>query len=253
MANRVKQNADRVLYVYGLTRNAIAPPRVAGVDGGSSVEPLDCAGLVCWISRVPRSQFADNLSKQMQDLDWLAQAGIRHQRVVSAIAESTDILPARFATVFLSENSLAFDLRGRKRTLLADFRKIQDSEEWGIKVFSVPPKAELPPANSRTGKDYLKAKAAGLKGRQGKSFNGDLERFSQELRDIAVDTAQGGTLSGGQRGLQFETSLLLKRCDRKKFDALLRKFSKEWAGIRQIEYSGPWPPYSFVSRSKAKA
>ncbi len=45
-----------------------------------AVEAFPCGDLVCWISRVPRTDFADDLSKNMQDLDWLAAATVRHQR-----------------------------------------------------------------------------------------------------------------------------------------------------------------------------
>ncbi len=89
-----------------------------------------------------------------------------------------------------------------------------------------------------------------LKSRPGRNnvSAADFDEFSEQLRKIAVETAQVGKVSGGQRGLQWQTSLLLKRDNRKKFEALLRKFSKDWAGTRQIECTGPWPPYSFISR-----
>ena len=76
-------------------------------------------------------------------------------------------------------------------------------------------------------------------------------RFAGALKRIAIGTAEVGRVSGGQRGLQWQTSLLLKRGNRRKFEALLKKFSEEWAHQRQIEATGPWPPYSFVSREES--
>jgi Gas vesicle synthesis protein GvpL/GvpF len=252
MAPRVKPN-DKVLYLYGVTRNTLTPvPRVAAVDGAAVLEPLDCGGLVCWISRVARSEYADNLSANMENLDWLAEASVRHQRVVAAIAQQTEILPARFGTVFLTKPSLEADIQSRRKTLESDFRKIKDSDEWGVKVFGVQPRVAIPKSSSRTGKDYLKAKAALLQRRPTKGTDADLIRFEEELKRVAVDTAVGGKISSGQRGLQWQTSLLLRRDDRKRFEALLKKFSKEWADVRQIEATGPWPPYSFVSREDNK-
>jgi hypothetical protein len=110
----------------------------------------------------------------------------------------------------------------------------------------------LPKAGSRTGKEYLKAKAALLQRRPTKGTDADLIRFEEELKRVAVETAVGGKISSGQRGLQWQTSLLLRRDDRKRFEALLKKFSKEWADVRQIEATGPWPPYSFVTRPDAE-
>ncbi len=249
MAGIVGQN--EVLYLYGITEEELSPPpKLLGVDGRSRVSALPCAGLVCWVSRVPKKEFADDLAGNMENLDWLAGASVHHQRVVSALAEGIEILPARFGTVFLTDTSLEKHIAGNKDILRRDFSKIRGSDEWGVKVFGVPAKVELPPAQSRTGKDYLKAKATMLRTRPGRNnvSAADFDEFSEQLRKIAVETAQVGKVSGGQRGLQWQTSLLLKRDNRKKFEALLRKFSKDWAGTRQIECTGPWPPYSFISR-----
>jgi Gas vesicle synthesis protein GvpL/GvpF len=251
MAPGVTPDENRVIYLYGITESEIALAKLTGVDGSGAVEAIPCAGLACWISRVSRKEYADNLPANMENLDWLAEASVQHQRVVSAIARKADMLPARFGTVFLSEASLEADVRSKKRILEKDFAKIHGSDEFGVKVFGVLPKAELPRVASRTGKDYLKAKAALLRKPPIKNrlSDSDFQEFVSALQRIAVDTAEAGKISAGQRGMQWQTSILLRRSDRKKFDALLRKYSKQWAGERQIECTGPWPPYSFVSRA----
>jgi hypothetical protein len=78
--------------------------------------------------------------------------------------------------------------------------------------------------------------------------DGQLADFSNQLKRIAVDIAEVGKVSQGQRGLQWQTSVLLKRQELKKFRALLKKTSESWSDEKRIESSGPWPPYSFVSR-----
>lgn len=247
-------NKSKVIYFYGLTNKVVGTLEgVVGVDGSSNVESLPSSGLLCWISRVSKIEFADELQRNMQNLDWLTTATVLHQRVVSSIAELGDVLPARFGTVFLNERSLARDIDSRKRILKADFQRIKNSDEWGIKIFRRPLKIEVPSGPARSGKDYLKAKAALMQRRPEKTSDADIERFVEALKRIAVGTADIGKVSGGQRGLQWQTSLLLKRGDRKKFEALLKKFSEEWADQRQIEATGPWPPYSFVSRGSSEA
>src|SRR5689334_17181256 len=108
MATRVKPHRrESVLYLYGVTKGGpLTVPKVSGVDGESPIEAIKCAGLICWISRVSPAEFAENLSRNIENLDWLAAASVRHQRAVSAIARSSEILPARFGTVFLNEGSL---------------------------------------------------------------------------------------------------------------------------------------------------
>lgn len=254
MGTRVNPKIDTVVYLYGITQQPLPAIKATGVDGSANIESLSCSGLVCWISRVSRVEFADKLAQNMENLDWLAAAGVRHQRAVSAIAELAEILPARFGTVFLSEASLQADVKKRKRILELDFKRIKDADEWGVKVFTLPTKIELPQADSRTGKDYLRAKAAILQRRpvrQAKKPDPELEIFAKQLQQVAIASADGGKISSGQRGLEWQSSLLLKRTDRKRFEEILKRFSKQWVDSRRIEATGPWPPYSFVSKEAA--
>ena len=77
-----------LLYLYGITQEtATLPATLRGVDGVSTVDPLDCSGSTCWVSRVPAGEFGEQLSQKMENLEWLADASVRHQRVVGAIHE----------------------------------------------------------------------------------------------------------------------------------------------------------------------
>lgn len=249
MATGIKKGDAKALYLYGISQNLHAPAgEMIGVDGFAPVEHLYCADLVCWISRVSRSDFADQLSKKMQNLDWLAETTPRHQSVLAAIAAVNDVLPARFGTVFLNESSLRVDVEKRKPVLLADLKHIHGNEEWGVKVFAVRPEvAEIDSA--RGGKSYLQAKSALLRARHPAKDDGEIKRFAKELENFSVDTAEGGKISGGRPDLRFQVSLLLKRSDRKKFESMLKRFENEWKDTRHIECNGPWPPYSFVTRT----
>jgi hypothetical protein len=240
---------DKVLYLYGITQGLAKHNKIVGVDGKAVVEGIDCESLICWVSRVPKSEFADGLSANMENLDWLAAMGTRHQEAVSAISQMSDVLPARFGTVFLTESSLRADVRKRQSEMLTDFKRIQGCEEWGVKVFAAASGKVKLPATLRTGKDYLKAKSAILQSRARKTPDGEIDNFAQALEKVSESCAEGGRISGGRRDLLFQVSLLLKRGNRKKFETVLKRFSTGWKDTRQIECSGPWPPYSFVSRS----
>ena len=244
----------RVVYFYGVTEsfpeNSIQQP---GVDFASKIEPIECEGLTCWVSLVSAVEFEKDLARNMENLDWLASSSVAHQRAISAIASEAEILPARFGTVFRSEDSLRKHVRAQLRDIARDFKRIKGADEWGVKVFSR--KATAPPTvQVRTGRDYLKAKAALLSGKSSRSDNDrEFAEFERALRQVALESAAAGNVSAGQRGLRFQTSLLVKRKDRKKLESVLKKFSQRWRAARQIECSGPWPPYSFVSRPGRQA
>jgi hypothetical protein len=243
----------RVLYLYGITQSKPHDlPELMGVDRFAAIEAVDCEEIFCWISRVSALDFEKNLASNMENLDWLAETSVAHQRVISAISRATDILPTRFGTVFRTEQSLCKHVAKRVRSLKKDFERIRGADEWGVKVFAIQP-AAIPMPAARTGKEYLKAKAALLPSRKPKSIQReDLMEFEQALTDVATETAPAGNVSRGQRGLAFQTSLLVKRAQRRKLESVLQKFANQWTRERRIECTGPWPPYSFVSRPDDK-
>ncbi len=243
----------RVIHLYGLTQSPGPSTELfrdlKGVDGATRVEPIECAGLTCWVSHVPETDFARNLAKNMQDLDWLAAATTRHQQVVSAIAQAADVLPARFGIEFLNDKSLRSHIESRQLMLKADFNRIRGKEEWGIKVFALPI-VSLPKKKIRSGKEYLQAKSA-LSRRVPESAGPDLLDFATKLRLIADEVAEGGKFAGSRRDLEFHQTILLKRVDRKKLESLVRRFSGKWKDRRRFECTGPWPPFSFVSQPES--
>lgn len=270
------QAGAKVIYLYGLTLapgpSAESFRELEAVDGTVGIEGFPCGDLVCWISRVPRTDFADNLSKNMQDLDWLAAATVRHQRAISVIAETADILPARFGIEFLNEKSLRAHIDSRRAALQDDLKRIRGREEWGVKVFALPvpppPLSQLAKkhlakkqsvntsVNKKipSGREYLEAKSAmSRRAADARTAPDDPEvlAFARSLQSISDDVADGGKLAGARRDLQFHKTLLLKRSDRPKLERLVRNYSKKWKDLRRIECTGPWPPFSFVSQSES--
>jgi hypothetical protein len=257
MAAELTSNG-RVLYLYGITESRPRElPELIGVDRFAPIEWVNCDGVFCSISRVPAIDFEKNLAANMENLDWLAETSVAHQRVISAIARQTDILPTRIGVVFRTEESLCKHVAKRIRALKEDLGRIKGADEWGVKVFAVQPVAapvqRVGSGKVGSGKDYLKAKAALLPTRRTKSERPDeMNKFERALAGVATETAPAGNVSRGQRGLAFQTSLLVKRTKRKRLESVLEKFAREWGRERRIECTGPWPPYSFVSRPDDK-
>jgi len=69
MATELKADR-RVLYFYGVSQSAAAQViRPPGVDLQSSIEPITCEGVICWVSRVSADEFETSLTKNMENLD----------------------------------------------------------------------------------------------------------------------------------------------------------------------------------------
>jgi hypothetical protein len=241
----VGEDAGRVLYLYGVSASASAAPRgVAAIDGEANVEAIRCGDLVCWLSRVSRRDFAERLEDNMQNLEWLAGAGVRHQRVVSALATQGDILPTRFGSVFLSEQSLCADIEQRRAELRAALERIASSDEWGVKVFVEAKPAAAAAAAAASGRDYLVKKSASLQQRGRPQPPPDLDEFADALRQVAKELITMKK-AAGQPMLVWHAALLVPRRDAEKFHAVVQRFAKRLRSAR-IETSGPWPAYSFA-------
>jgi hypothetical protein len=244
MATRLSDEGS-ALYFYGVSRGR-APRRaqtLRGIDAIGAVESRDCSGLTCWYSRVDRSEYGEGLERNMENLEWLANASVHHQRVVGSIAESADILPARFGTVFLGESSMAADVAGRKAALLRALQRIEGASEWGVKVFAEARQA-APSTPASSGTDYLLKKREQLQQRSQMVAPPELGKMSAELRKVAVASVPACGKSP-QPGLLWQASFLVKRNREKAFHEVLRKFASQLAEAR-IETNGPWPPYSFA-------
>jgi len=246
LAKKPPQPVGRVLYLYGIARiGKHTPPSAPGVDGAAAVEAVSGSGFTCWISRVDAHEFGDELERNIENLDWLAEASVRHQRVMAEISSADTVLPTRFGTVFVSEKTLFADVAGRKKDLEATLRRLAGTEEWGVKVFHDEP--ARPAVAAESGRDYLQQKAAILKPAVTPQLSAEVKELAQALAKIAADAVPGGKVSGGQTGLEWQASFLVRRSDRKQWDEVLGKYARRWGQERRIECTGPWPPYSFVS------
>jgi len=234
-----------MLYLYGISAKAPKAKITGSIDAASAVENLEDSGLVAWFSRVSDDEFGDKLASNMQNLEWLAGASVSHQRVVSQIADAVTVLPARFGTVFLSRQSLIDHLREEKEKLGATLKRIDGMEEWGIKLF-LNPDPPASPIDVASGRDYLRAKASMVQVKRQKQLDPDVLEFARELQAIAADSAPAGKVSSGQNNLEWQASFLVRKKDRPKWDKMLKRYATRWADRREIQCTGPWPPYSFV-------
>jgi hypothetical protein len=262
MANPNKKiAATGALYLYGISQlpggaaakkpaQKLAPKLAklgsAGIDGVQAVRPLICGEFVCWVCEVDQVSFAAAVERNMENLEWLALHGVRHQQVVGEVAEQMTIVPARFGTVFSSEPALLKDVQSRKGALNKVFARVAGGDEWGVKVFAERQVSAVAVPAARSGKEYLQQKAARLKKRPERNDQ-ELNELATALGKIATDSAPSGKVSGAQPNLLWQATFLVARGKRKLWDQVLTNFVERWEGRRRIEVNGPWPPYSFVS------
>ncbi len=125
-----KLAAKQALYLYGVSRGAgkkaaRTPARISslGIDGVSVVKAVACGDFICWVSDVDHANFAQAMESNMENLEWLALHGVRHQQVVGEVAAQMPIVPARFGTIFSGEAALLKNVMGRSGALAKKYSR----------------------------------------------------------------------------------------------------------------------------------
>lgn len=78
----------------------------------------------------------------LADADWATHRALHHARVIELVWEKTPVYPAQFGTLFGSVDSLK-NVLGRQRPNLDNFfRSTAGMAEWGVKVFFNPREAQ---------------------------------------------------------------------------------------------------------------
>jgi hypothetical protein len=116
----------------------------------------------------------------------------------------------------------------------------------GDKDFALAKPKKAVAAETTSGSEYLKRKAELLQPKPSNALDDEIREFISALTKLAVASSPGGKASAGQPGLVWHGSFLIRREDRKKLEAALKKYAAKWQDARRIDWSGPWPPYSFV-------
>ncbi|GHF59999.1 gas vesicle protein [Streptomyces mashuensis] len=259
-------NTTELLYAYAVTQDAgdlgEALETVTGV-AGEPVRAVRQAGLAALAGPVPAAGFDEAaLRASLEDLGWLERTARAHQRVVDAAAAAAPcVLPLRLATVYRDEDGLRRMLTERGQHLRAALGRLDGRCEWGVKVYTLPPRAApagpsagAPPAPVRSGRDYLRRRAAERTTRREEEQRVDeaARTLHATLATLAEDTRlyppQNPRLSRQPGRNVLNAAYLVPREQGPRFtDAVARLAEAAPADGVGVELTGPWAPYSFVT------
>ena len=272
-ARTATRGADRdyLVYLYGVLAQGSAgatllrAAHLPGIELGEPLFPVEAAGLVAAVSRVPAAVFEEEpLNALVTDLSQLASYAVRHEEVVRALARSA-LVPMTFGAVYRAAEGVASLLEERAAEFRGILARLEGREEWGLKVIADLPRlldaadrqsdelrhmaAEA--AAARPGRAYLIAKQRErLRGQAAARLaaamlDAILERLTPLAAEIAQDDA--GPAQPGTEQLLLKAAFLVERAAVAGFRAAVGALEREHAphGLR-LELTGPWAPYSFV-------
>lgn len=265
------QRADSLVYLYGVTSLGSAAAaqlrdgRVPGIEPGEPLFPIEAAGLVAAVSRVPSDVFDEEpLNALVTDLERLAPYAVRHEQAVRALAASA-LVPMTFGAVYRAPGRVTALLEARADEFGALLRRVAGREEWGLKVTGEVPRllaaadqendellrlaAEA--AVARPGRAYLISKRreqlrAQAASRLAAAMTGAIvERLAPLAAEVARDDP--GPPQPGTEQLLLKAAFLVEAGAATAFCATIADLEREYVprGLT-FEVSGPWAPYSFV-------
>ena len=246
---------ETAYYLYCL---APCGPSLALNEAGVMVRDWD--GIRVILSQARREDFCgEGAEARLQNLAWLAPRACRHEAVVEQVMGQSPVLPARFATLFTSLDSLHRWVIENHDAIAGFFTHLGSQREWSVKGLLDRALAERrgeagrPAKDASPGKQYLQRKRA---------EPATVERMSQWLRaacENAVCELEPHASAFRERKVWKESDssgaaevilnwayLLAAGAEadfRRRVQELDDRYSANGLSFR---LSGPWPPYSFA-------
>lgn len=262
-------NRDRTtfIYLYGIAPGDAADPD-PGLEGLESapVRLVRSAGVSAIVSDVPEETYADEaLNSRLEDLAWVGERGLAHERVLDAFAQRGPVLPLSLFSLHRDEDRLRERLAENAGRYDALLRRLAGRREWGIKLWRRQDAAEhigrLSPALSALNKELedaapgrrylLERKRENLLAEELRSASNRLAHrvygLLSEAAEHAVSSSLPATQPEGARVLLLSSAFLVPD---ERFESFSRRVSEVAHEVGQagfeLEFTGPWPPYHFA-------
>ncbi len=257
-------------YLYGITTTkypeAAGLAHGIGLDGRAPLQVFTRGEVAGVVSRVPLAEFGiEAVRVHGDDPAWLEAAVRAHERVVAEIHRLGTVVPAKFGCVYASIEDLLEALESRQEALLERLGGLDGCDEWGIRLYAdrkcVAATAAKGHPAVRDLADELRTASPGraffLRRKLADSLAAATEQSLSDLAQAGYDhlaelavAAQLGDRSGSPSASEepeiLRAAFLIRRTSGEAFVEEVRGFVAGHEGVR-CEYSGPWPPYSFVT------
>lgn len=262
------------VWLYAVIRDDLRErlPSARGV-AGERVRALVEGNLAAVVGSVGQRDFAaEQLARNLEDLDWLAGAARAHDAVVAAAAACGPVVPVRLATIFGHDDAVRGLLAARRDEFRATLDALAGRSEWGVKAY-LDPDESVNAGNARsgpalspgaaecapggTGSAYLLRRRAELAARRSAETSARewARQMHDRLRGVSTASrllrAQDPKLSGHKASMVLNAAYLVDEDRVERFRAVVEELIGWQPGL-DVELTGPWPPYSFAVSAGAR-
>jgi hypothetical protein len=259
------RDVNDVVYLYGFVPAAAPPPpaELAGLGNGR-VRLLDVGDVRAVVSRLAAADYGD-IDRRLEDLGWVGEQGLAHERVVLWYVDRAQILPARLFSLYSDEAALQAAVRPQAAAIAAQLERLGDRREWNLKVAcdmtelgrhgsavsAAVRSMDEEIAAAPPGRRYLlQRKRADLLKQE---LGGAARRLAGELLDalrphaVAVRALPLSAADDAAGTVVLNAALLVSRPAEA---ALREEAERQVARHRELgilaQFSGPWAPYRFL-------
>jgi hypothetical protein len=222
-----------------------------------------------FLKHVPEDEFSEhNFKRNLSNMAWLDTNAREHVGVISELMEQNTMIPFKFGTLFLTEESLKKFITDYSDSLNDNFLHIQKSEEWSVKIFcdqnalsekidelsEVSAELEKQIMASSPGRAYL------LKRKKTDLIDNEMNRickeygqnYFNEFEHLSVATSLNNLLpkdfTGREDTMILNAVFLVQTNNVTDFNNTTENITKKYGNFGfKIEITGPWPPFSFIS------
>ena len=240
-------------YLYGFTRRGFEPGSDLRGLAGAPVRLLPFGDLAALVSPHP-----------VQPLMPLRSNLEPHHRVVRHVSDRAELVPAAFGHIVESDNDILGVLRANYADISEALARLSGRCEMGLKLaWTVPNIFEHLVRQDRAlrmVRDQVFKGPSTAAGRQpsmkdklevGAAFEAALGRERERLTAVLLRALEPVTCDVTSTPARVETvvyhgALLVERARVTEFGERLRMAAAAFDATLTLDYSGPWPPYSFV-------
>lgn len=256
---------SEAIYLYCLAPSGrVASIQGRDINGQNPLFLCTFPGITAVVSKVVREEFCGpSAERSMQDLAWVGPRACRHAKVIEHVMRDSPVVPARFATLFSSLQSLGDFLKTHETALLEFLDRVAVQEEWAVKGFLNRIRAgetirsallqnrekDMP---ASPGKRYLQEKR--IRAEAEKELKARLRlvcgTVAKALHNYASDFCErpvtASTAPASDTDIILNWAFLVPREARSYFCDRVQEIHAEHSkwGLEFVA-TGPWPPYSF--------
>jgi hypothetical protein len=264
-------NTD-LIYVYCLSKSL---PALGSELKSANLKSIAAGNFYVTMKYVSESDFSEeNFRRNLSDILWMETNTRDHVGLISLLMELNTVLPFKFGTIFLTEDSLRKFVSDNSGSLIENFNRIKNKQEWSVKIFCDrnflrPQIDELSEEAAALEKEIMissPGKAYLMKRKKTDLVENEMDRickkYGQEYFNAFNVLSEANSLNnllpkeftGREDTMILNAGFLVDRNQAKDFQKTAENIRKKHGNFGfSIEMTGPWPPFSFISINEKTA